>query len=257
MTTQIKAVLLASAAVALSATAQAQLPVSSYTANHNDILLGFTVPGSTGDLVIDLGTAAQIGVGGTMTVDLNLNGNVGESSAALQSELNGLYGSMNNLQWGAVGGHMTGPLNFSIYSTVAHNAGAPFAPGAPGQIVGAINTAGQGLNDFAGSPSNQGTVNPTAGYSESWTEIVAPGTLSSSFSSKYYNPDSTTPANFTDSQVEDLYLNTASSEQLVGYLTLFSTGNVQFTPVPEPGAMGMVAGLGVLAMSLRRYFVRR
>jgi hypothetical protein len=255
MTKQIKAVMLASAAAAFAVSAQAQLPVSGYTDNHNDILIGFTKAGSTGDLVIDLGTASQIGVGGTGPVDLNLNGNVGQTSSDLLNQLTGLFGSTSVIQWGSVGGHFTSGANFAIYSTVAHGATAPFAPGAPGQIMGAVNTAGHALADIGGGvTANQAVVDPTQNFGESWTEIVAPGTLSSSFSNKYYNPDSA----LASVTVEDLYVSTATSQSLLGTLT-FTSGNLVFTPVavPEPATYGALAGLGVLALSLRRQFMRK
>ncbi len=256
MTKQIKAVMLASAAAAMAVTAQAQLPVTGYTDNHNDILIGFTKAGSTGDLVIDLGTAAQIGVGGSGAVDLNANGNVGQNSADLLSQLTGLFGSLNNVQWGAVGGHFTSGANFSIYSTVAHGVASPFAPGAPGQIMGAINTAGHALGDIGGGlTANQAVVDPTQTFGESWTEIVAPGTLSSSFTSKYYNPDSS----YASVSMEDLYVSTSSSQSLLGTLTLFNTGNLVFTPVavPEPATYSLLAGMGILVLSFRRQFIRK
>jgi hypothetical protein len=228
--------LMAAASLAAVVSAKAQLPVGSYTPNNDEILLGFTVPGSSGDLVIDLGTATQVGVGGSTTVDLIAHNNVGISASALQSQLNSLYGTMDGLQWGLVGGHYNGPFINAVYSTVPHGAPPPGVYGAPGQVIGAINTAGQGLNDFAGTPSNQGTVDPTQGFGESWTEIIAPGTLSSSFSLKYYNPNSTTPGGFSSGgpnfQMEDLYFSsaTATNPVLKGVITLGSDGSLTFAP---------------------------
>jgi hypothetical protein len=235
---------IAAAGLVSVVSAHAQLPVSSYTANNDELILGFTVPGSTGDLVIDLGTATQVGVGGSTTVDLIAHNNVGVSAAVLQGQLNGLYGSMDSIQWGVVGGHYSSGLNNATYSTVPHGAAAPAVNGGPGQVAGAINTAGAGLNDFVGSPSNQGTVDPTQLFGESWTEIIAPGTLGSSFTQRYYNPDQTTSGSFSSGlnfQQADLYFSSASAPTpvLKGVITLGSDGSLTFapsttTPPPPP-----------------------
>src|SRR5689334_15103371 len=91
--------LLAVLGLGADSTGLAQLPVSSYTQNNDDLILGFTIPPSTGDLVIDLGPAAQVGVGGTNVVDLNAHGNLGVTAAELLAQLNTLYGDMNSLTW--------------------------------------------------------------------------------------------------------------------------------------------------------------
>src|SRR5271169_6478015 len=103
----VKSGLMVVASLVAAATVQAQLPVSDYTDSNDESLLGFTIPSSTGDLVIDLGTATQAGVGGSTVVDLIAHNNVGQSAAALQTQLNGLYGNMNSLSWGVVGGKLS------------------------------------------------------------------------------------------------------------------------------------------------------
>jgi hypothetical protein len=254
MNGKIKTALLAAAGLAAMSTAQAQ-----YTPNNNDLILGFTTPASTGDLQIDLGSPASIGVGGGSTVDLIANGNVQSGSSELVTQLgqNGL--SINSLNWGVVGGHFTSGANLSIYSTVLHGAAAPPRPGAPGTTIGAINSAGQGINDFPGTHPNQGVVDPTIASGESWREIISPGAGSaSSFASTYYNPGTITPSSGSYSVSEDLYLNTATTESLLGTLTFTSTGGLSFAPaaVPEPSTYGLIAGLGVLALAIRRQFNR-
>jgi hypothetical protein len=223
--------------------AQAQ-PVNKYTDNNDELLLGFTTPSSTGDLVIDLGKATQVIPGGTNTVDLIANGNVGQSAAALQAQLNNLYGSMNRISWGVVGGHYTSGLNAAIYSTVNQGASAPPAPGAWGQTVSSINTAGETI-DGSGAVANQQVVDPTFAVGTSWSEIIAPGTTGLAFSGTYHNPNSTTPSTFagatTQYQSEDLYLSMTSGHVVYqGHFTLGSDGSLTFTPassvptVPPP-----------------------
>ena len=67
------------ASLAAIATTQAQLPVNGYTSGKDELLLGFTYSSSTGDLAIDLGTPAQVGVGGSSVVDLVAHSNVGRA----------------------------------------------------------------------------------------------------------------------------------------------------------------------------------
>ena len=241
------------AGVAAAVSAQAQLPVSGYTDNNDELLIGFTVPGSAGDVVIDLGTATQVGVGGSSTVDLIAHNNVGQSAGALQTQLNNLYGSMDTLSWGVVGGHFASGLNNAIYSTVPHGAAAPAAPGNPQAIVSPINTAGEALSLVGGgATANQAVVDPTQGFGDSWTEIIAPGTLLSSFTQQYHNPNSTTSGTFgsgSNFQMADLYFSSGSATQpvLKGFFTLGSDGSLTFTPassVAPPAPFLRISRLG-------------
>src|SRR5712672_977719 len=98
-----KKALLALAGMVLVSSAKAQ-----YTVNNNDLLLGFTASTGGSDLVIDLGTPLNIGVGGTAPVDLSANVSL--------SQLNGLFGSLNNLETGVAGASLG-----KVYSTVFRN----------------------------------------------------------------------------------------------------------------------------------------
>jgi len=233
--------LMVAAGLAAAGAAQAQsLPVSGYTPNQDQLLLGFTLGSSTGDLVIDLGKANQVGVGGTAVLDLVANGNVGESAAALLAQLNNLYGGVGGLEWGVIGGNEVNTATNTIFCTVPHGAAAPTL-GAAGNLNSAINTAGQGLNDFQGSPANQGIVDPTQGYGESWTEQVVSPT--GEWTKNATSPVVTTPSTFaTGSQTSlaDLYVRTNGLALVYkGYFTLGNNGSLTFTPgsaayVPPP-----------------------
>ena len=174
------------------------MPVSAYTENNDELVLGFTIPPSTGDLVIDLGTATQVGVGGTTVVDLIANNNVGESAAALLAQLNGLYGNMDSLEWGVVGGHFRSTSDWAVYCTVPHGSPAPVI-GTAGTLISAANTAGS-MIDGSGSVANQQVVDPTQGYETSWTEQIASPT--SIWQKNASNPDSTTPSSFATGGVQ-------------------------------------------------------
>jgi hypothetical protein len=250
----IKGALLAAAGLAVTATAQAQ-----YTYNSDHLLLGFTKPGSTGDLVIDLGSASSInaGVWGAAATDLNLNGNTGYGSAsAFQSQLNSLYGTMNTLNWGVVGGHYNNAANTAIFSTVPTGAAAPPKGAAWGPATSAIDTAGGAI-----TAGNQVVVDHTQGYGNSWSEMVSPGTLTANFASEYNDPSSSTPSTFATGvnyQSEDLYkVVPNSTPQYEGTFTLGSDGSLSFTPVPEPSTCSLLAGFGVLAMIMRNRLARK
>jgi hypothetical protein len=242
--------LIASACLVLITTAQAQ-----YTPNNDDLLLGFTVPGSTGDLVIDLGKASSI-VNNSF-LDLTANGNVGESGPALVNQLTTLYGGINHLSWGVVAGHYNGAFNFAVYSTITQGSAAPQL-GAGGQVVAAINTAGNGIIDFP-TGLNQGVVDPTKQYGESWSEIISPGTLISSFNNRFYDPDLITPTSFTGSQVADFYQWNATGVQghLQGSITLFANGDVQWNAVAVPEPTVWQSGCHGLVMFLVRRLIPR
>ena len=239
------------AATVLAASAQAQLPVSSYTFNHNDLLLGFTSGGATADLVIDLGTPLQIGVGGGSSVNLNDNGNVGLSASALAS-LIGSYnsGGMNNLSFGIIGGSYLNSSTYSIYSTVGHGAAAP-TYGNRGNLSAAADTVGSSFAAFG--TGNRVALDKALNYGYSWTEVTMG---LGDWARNATGPNTTTPASFSGSLVEDLYGNINGTESLLGTVTLFSDGNVVFSAVPEPTTLSLLGGFGLLTLVLRRQSLR-
>src|SRR5215510_13151042 len=87
--------------LALSAFALAAA-VSSAQAQYSsgDLLLGFNTAASTGDLIINLGNGNSLVSGGTR----NLNSVIGLTPAQLVTALNANGLSLNNLNWGVVGG---------------------------------------------------------------------------------------------------------------------------------------------------------
>jgi hypothetical protein len=229
----IKSGLMAVGSLVLAVSADAQLPVQVYTFNNDELLLGFTIPPSTGDLVIDLGKVADVGVGGSAVVDLNAHGNVGKTAAELLTQLSALYGNMSSLSWGVVGGHFS--PSSAVYCTVPHGAPAPVL-GAAGNLGSAFNTVGSSI-DGSGIPKNQQVIDPTAGSGLTWTENIA--SPISMWQLNGTNPNSTTSSSFATGglkhQMADLYLknysgSTGSSPLLVGYLSLGNDGSLTFTP---------------------------
>jgi hypothetical protein len=210
-----------------------------YAANSDHLVLGFTTTTSTGDLVIDLGTPASVGVGGSTTVDLIANGNVGMTAAAFKTKLTSLYGSVNGLSWGVVGGHQLNPTNAAIYSTVTNGAAAP--PKAADFGADAfIDTAGYTI-DGSYTPTNTAVVDPTLQNGNSWSEIISPGSTLYAFVYDYHDPNTKTRSTFgtgLNYAREDLYLTTPQlpNSVLKGSLTLGSDGSLTFTP-----ASGLIA----------------
>jgi PEP-CTERM motif len=228
----------------------------------NDLVIGFTTSGSTGDLAIDLGQASAL-FGSSTTVNLNTAGNTGFTSSGLASALtqNGL--TINGLSWGVVGGIEPNNNNWDVIYTVAHGASAGAANGSIVGGVSDVETVGQNTLNGKGSSA---VTDPTAGNGDSYSEAIASATGAGSFvSDTSKNPNSKTPAG-TFSQTEDIYEVTKvggvlGTPTLEGTITLDNLGDLTFTPVatavPEPSTYGLIGGLGLLALSLRRQFASK
>jgi hypothetical protein len=225
--------------------------ISAQAYSDNDLILGFTTATSTGDLVVNLGQPAVVGVGGSTTVDLNTSGNTGFTNAAgLLAELKSLYGSMNRLTWGVVASHFHNATNGAIYSTVLHGAAAP--PPGNNQFALANNEIGTVATTIDGTftPINTAVVDPTAGTLSSWNEVMNSGGRSgTSLVTDYNNPNSTTSSTFSSGAntiQEDLYLTTYQQQApvLLGTFTLGNDGSFKFTPsagVVAPAATTLAA----------------
>ena len=247
------------AAVALAAAASAQ---AQYTPGNNKLLLGFSTATSTGDLVIDLGSFSSLPSG----VDLNTSGNTGfGSDAALLTALENVHlgnGSVNSLIWGVVGGNgNNAPTSYNIYTTVAHGTTYPHinAANIPNAVAD-VDTLGLSI-----ASGKSVVVNPLALNGNSVTEIMHNAGGTAALQADWTDPTTTTSATFGNSgtqyAVEDLYYQQKGQVggTLEGAFTLGSDGSVVWnaTAVPEPTTYGLLAGLGVLALSLRRHLTRK
>jgi hypothetical protein len=251
MKNSIKVALVAAALAAANA-AQAQ-----YNANNDELLLGFTHSGSTGDLVIDLGRFQSLTSG-----DLNTLGFTGYSTdAALKAAINGPNGlSLNSLSWGVVGGHAPNPNSAGIYTTVFHGTTFPTKNGS--LIASAV-----GDNDTLGNSilsGKQAITDPSALNGNSVTEIWHNSAGSALLQIDWIDPTSQTSSTFltggTQFLTEDLYVQSlgGGKASLVGSFTLGSDGSLTYAAaaVPEPATYGVLSALGLLAVSIRRQFVR-
>jgi hypothetical protein len=235
MKKQIKSALLAAAAVgALASAAQA-------TTYNGDLIIGFTA--TTGnDVVYDLGAVSQFSSGQSWSLgSILLSGTTGVgvgSSASSASVAN-----LNGVQWGVVGS-ASSPR--SIFSSIDPNAAPPATiPGASGwsSIDSNVRTIYQNMPSAAAGQHFQVLATDTT----SWNgQTVAGG--GNDFLDNYGSP------NITGLGTEALYdtLANGSDPTYIGRLDLLANGTVNFVPVPEPTTYGILAGLGLLALSFRR-----
>jgi hypothetical protein len=227
--------------------------------NPNDLILGFNQGGGTGpnDYIINLGNASTaVGVGGTAQVDL--------SGLYSSATFNSLYGSLAGTSMSVLGGQPA-TAGRDLYYTVLRtsNVGTPALSGssAPGSL--ASTPMATGLNDVGRMVNNLGLA---AGTSQTVAQSDANSffnnvlTVSSgSFRSDTGRDPSGTVASGS-TIFEDLYRAVPNGAfTYLGYFSLDTSGSGSllftpsaFVPVPEPGTYGLIAGSGLLILTLRR-----
>ena len=241
MKTSIKTTMLVTAGMALMINAAH----AQYSAG--DLVIGFT-SGTGNDVVYDLGKFSTFTDGEQWNLLSSL------------TVTPGTYSSLSGLNWGVVGAQSTGLSSSlkTVYSTVPHGqSSAPVSipnTSTYNGIATSINTIGQFIT------SGKAGTDPSSDAA-SWngeTIVGGSGTYFNNYGSATpNNPNSVTPSSFTSGAViEDLYgvkaNNTAAA--LLGTMTFDSTGTLTFnvSAVPEPSTYGVLAGLGLLALSVRR-----
>jgi hypothetical protein len=210
-----------------------------------DLIVGFT-SGSGNDLVYDIGTFSSLVNGETFSLNSAITTTAG-------------HANLNNLNWGVVGAQNVLGVR-TAYSTVPH--GQTTAPAningstAFNTVATAVNTIGQFITS---GPAGTDAASDAASWNGE-TIVGGGGTYFNVYGSATpNNPNSTTPASFTSgSIVEDVYGVQAnnSAGNLLGTFTFDSTGTLTFNTVavPEPSTYGLLAGLGLLALTVRRQF---
>jgi hypothetical protein len=273
-----KTAVLAAMAVLVSQAAQAQNN-SGYL--NGDLVLGFTKTSGTGsgnDYIVDIG--ATLGENGTTGATPSTYGNqqVSLSSYINLTAFNSTYGSANGVNVGVIGGDLFGGDNSqgALWTTTMRTganplslAGTETTPGAPVNAGFLLNAAG--YPQVLGPASGAGFV--SSGNANSWTANIAKapgvaGTAINSFASVL--PTSANPMSAigaSDTTVLDLWYESANAQgnptawQYVGELSLGLSGAsavFNFDPadevvaVPEPTTFGLLAGVGLLALSIRR-----
>lgn len=242
-----KAVLLATAAVAVNSAQATFVNISGTSYHQGDLLAGFST-GSGNDLIIDLGSASTALV----------SGNAWILNAYLPANLVGL----NNVNWGIVGVSATGGLTYSSIATGGSvpTVGNPSAfgtirsqAGGLGSLVGSVGY-GTPLASEAGNGSwNNGTV---VGGVSTWANAYSfPNSLTSgTFSSGYQDMSadfySTAINPGAQTQLGNFYLANYNGTQILSY---------DIAPVPEPStsALFLCSSGGLILMALRRKFPRK
>ena len=247
------------------------LATTAVQASNTDLVLGLTGNGATSDVAIDLGSAAQVGIGGSTVVDLIDTRGTGFSATGLagstfQSLLNSVFTTgVNGAGMTLAGGQ--GGITTSFY--LSQNRGAPGTDprqplsakpfswsksaqqsvgGYPAGVLNGASISFQGGN--AAVPlSISGSLN-TASYSYLMLGVNNPGNSVASYQTV---PGAVVAGNLA---YEDVWFNSyiSGSSSLtdwsyVGYLTLDLTGNnsmLSFTPAPEPSSLAILGGLGAL-----------
>ncbi|HEX3624648.1 MAG TPA: PEP-CTERM sorting domain-containing protein [Verrucomicrobiae bacterium] len=237
---------------------------ATYSSAANDLLFGFQNAAGSGseDYIINLGAASSI-VGQTSVVNL--------SSDFSSSDFEAVLGGSSSMKGGVIGAATisTGGNNGStadLYATQLRSSGAGTA-----SVAGSAAPAGltRAQDESAYSAIGGTLATPTAGSgildtTKSWEGQIDPGTASPSYHSVTgINPDSTVTASTV--LYEDLWETTSSSLtgskafSYLGYFTLDAatdtltfTGADVATAVPEPATYGILAGVGMLLLALRR-----
>lgn len=223
MKRQVRVALLAAAALAVVASTRA----ATYT---GDLLIGFTSQ-SGNDFILDLGQAS------TLTSGQSFN---------LSSQLSGF--NLSTVHWGVIGDRNVGGVR-TAWTTIG--AGSPNTI-ANLSIWGSIDTATKSIyqNFAVGGANDQFTIGATD--DNSWNQQTINGSLTTQYHNAYEDPNfvGTGSANFYS-----LVANGSAANPL-GTFTLSSGGILTFTAVPEPSTYGILAGVGLLALSLRRQFAK-
>jgi hypothetical protein len=213
------------AAVALGAAVSAQA-----AAYNGDLIIGFTA-GSGNDFEFDLGQ--QSSLTGGQTFDLH-------------TQLSGF--NLSTVNWGVVGTQLVGANHFS-WSTANSTPLAGLA--AWSKVNTAVGTI-YGLG-FAGTGPGDSS-SPSSADPASWNQEMLQGTISTQYRNVYVNPNTvgTGTANFLA-----VTAGASGTTSTIGTFTLDNTGMLTFTAVPEPSTYGVLAGMGLLALCLRRQFVNK
>jgi hypothetical protein len=221
--------------MAMVAAAGLAVGSSANAAWDGDLILGFTTQ-SGNDVVYDLGAADP----STLTSGEQWNITSAFTAAGINSS------SWSTIKWGVVGddSSFNSPAG-STYSTFAGTAKTVPNLTTFNRIVAADSSIGGNLT--GGSVT---FITPSSTTQNSWNQQTIVGALSTQYHNAYENPNVTgfTTVNFYSA------LDNGSAAQTLGTFTFDNTGTVTFqaSAVPEPATYGMLAGLGVLALSLRR-----
>lgn len=239
-----KAALLAALGLTVVSAAQAQTvgTVSintTYTAG--DLLLGIYEPGSANTLVVDIGSYASLQNGETWSLSSYL------TSAGITLDSSG--------QYGVIGANAT---THHIYTTSTTSSLSSLSGGGANTLSSAIGTVGNNEGAVATTAVNASTAGAdwygqTLDYNASSSLLVTLGDYQvnanvGSSDTLYDATGSGTATHPTGTSVTDLSFNLSTD----GTLTYGSISSV-----PEPATYGLLAGAGLLIVSLRNKLSRK
>jgi len=228
-----------------------------YAQSAGDLLLGINNndSGGTADLVVDLGTFANLNAHQNTAFSLGVN------NTTLASDLGGTGGPAS-YNVGIVGAKSVPTGTSSLFVSVKDNGtGTASAQGSTTPPSLSQANYGSALGNVFPAVVTGNNTTFTVNIAKDPTTV---GTGDSSFSANTgINPLANVGGN---SVVLDLYreqsAGTPGSWSYLGdILVNFSTDTYTFdpvaAPVPEPATYGVIAGAGLLMLALRRQFVRK
>jgi hypothetical protein len=202
---------------------------------NGDLIIGFTGGGSATDFLYDLGPASSLAAGETFN---------------LGSLLSGF--ALSSTKWGVVGTANVGGTRTS-WATADPGFTPPMVTGLSQWTK--VNTAVTAIaGNFATFAAGQHTtVDPTT--DNSWKQQTSTPSLTTQYQNVYgWDPNIGASITGGASGIGTMFVwtesgfNTTLSQ--LGSLSLDGTGTVTF--VPEPTTYSLLAGLGLLALSIRR-----
>jgi hypothetical protein len=230
------------------------------TYTGRDLILGLRTTGGANDLEVNVGQASLY---------------YGASSSFLvpgvtAADINATFGNFNNVLWSVGGAVRTGDggdtaipvstLWVTRARTDVNSQSTPWIRQSSGALApSATKIASVGANYGGQTPTAN---SPTAavipdGSAQSYHTFVGTGNYGGSFQG---NVENLTPASFSSgSSVSDLYEIRPGSgaSTYLGYFSFAGgTDQLTFVPVPEASTYGLIAGAGLLILSLRHQFRR-
>jgi hypothetical protein len=234
MKSSYKLALLAALGLASVTAAHAQAYNDGSSTQPGDLIVGVYQPGATSTEVIDLGAFTSLVNGQTWNLSSGL------STAGITLSSTGFFG---------VVGDFSNPSGAdSVYSTLAN--------GTPSKINGnsAFSSIDSGFSTIAIGPESIGSQNLSGG--NDWKTSADPTVSGTAAASLGYSPDVAVTSGAKLWTIND----DNSAPTLDGTFTLNTTSDVltfNAVAVPEPTTYGLVAGAGLLIVSLRGKFSRK
>ena len=254
----IKSLLAGSVAVAVMGLAQAQ---AGFTYTQGDLLIGFRTASGANDLVADIGRVAGYDFrSSSFSYTPGVATALSQFSTLNPNSING--GNTVGLYFSVIGDTAanslyltktrTGTLPGNYWSKGAETAWATGSGDSFGTVGAQIESVGVNTGNYGTDTAvnNVRTESHTlsGGYTASVTGNLG-GTWTGSVEQNFGSGKTAIYSDLFEINPND----TADGlTTYLGYFTVASSGAVSFTAVPEPGTFGILAGVGVLLMSVRR-----